>query len=509
MTNIFDELRSALYSIWQRRWTALGVAWGVALLGWLVLAMIPNSYESRARIYVQLDDMLAQQIGIGQGDRKQGVDRVRQTLTSAVNLEKVIRSTPIGADITTPKQMESAVLGLAKQIKVESSQENLFIITASYANGSKSDAENAKIAQLIVQKMIDIFREENLAGNRGEMSTSLNFMDQQLAQRQKELATAEQKRMQFESQNPSLAGGAGAGLQKLEAARAELRGIDADLAAAQSALAAINGQMAGTPKTIAGMAGPVGGARGALNDAQGQLNSLRARGLTENHPDVIAARNQVSALRSAAAAEGSGGAVGMPNPAYSSLESIRGERQANVQALGSRRAAAQQEISTLTAQQFANPAAAAEYQQITRDYDVLKEQYDKLLQNREQLRIRGSIETEHTAVRFQVIDPPTSPRSPISPNRPILLFGVLLMGLGAGVAGAFALGQMRSTFATTTRLEKAIGLPVLGAISQTVTDSARVLRKKRMKYFYAASSGLFGLFVILMTIEFVQRGMVA
>ncbi|MGB7655263.1 MAG: Wzz/FepE/Etk N-terminal domain-containing protein, partial [Novosphingobium sp.] len=111
MNNIFDELRSALYSIWQRRWTALAVAWGVALLGWMLVAMIPNSYESRARIYVQLDDMLAQQIGIGQGDRKQGVDRVRQTLTSAMNLEKVIRSTPIGADITTPKQMEMAVLG--------------------------------------------------------------------------------------------------------------------------------------------------------------------------------------------------------------------------------------------------------------------------------------------------------------------------------------------------------------------------------------------------------------
>ena len=38
---------------------------------------------------------------------------------------------------------------------------------------------------------------------------------------------------------------------------------------------------------------------------------------------------------------------------------------------------------------------------------------------------------------------------------------------------------------------------------------ARVLRKKRMKYFYAASSALAALFVLLLTIEFVQRGMVA
>ena len=508
MTNIYDELRSALYSVWHRRWLALGVAWGVCLLGWLVVAVVPNSYESKARIYIQLDDVLSEQMGLGHGDRKHDIDRVRQTLTSAVNLEKVVRGTPIGADIADPKAMENAVLSLGKKVKVESDEENLFAITASYGDGSISDAANAKIAQAVVQKLIDIFREENLAGNRGEMSNSLTFLDQQLAQRQKELESAEQKRSAIEARNPSLAGGAGAGLQKLETARTELRGIDADLVAAQSSYASINGQLAGTPRTIAGSA-PVGGTRGALADAQGQLNALRGRGLTENHPDVIAARNLVSALRSAAAAEGGGGATGVTNPAFTSLESIRAERAANVQALSARRASVQQEISSITAQQFSNPEAAAEYQRISRDYDVLKEQYDKLLHDREELKIRGSVETEHDAVKFQVIDPPTTPRSPIAPNRPLLLLFVLIMGLGAGAAAAFAVGQLRSTFATTGRLEKALGLPVLGAISQTLTDAGRALRRKRMKYFYAASGALGGLFVILLTVEFVQRGMVA
>ena len=71
------------------------------------------------------------------------------------------------------------------------------------------------------------------------------------------------------------------------------------------------------------------------------------------------------------------------------------------------------------------------------------------------------------------------------------------------------MGQLRSTFATTGRLEKALGLPVLGAISQALTDAGRAMRRKRRKYFYAASGALGGLFVILLTIEFVQRGMVA
>ena len=108
-----------------------------------------------------------------------------------------------------------------------------------------------------------------------------------------------------------------------------------------------------------------------------------------------------------------------------------------------------------------------------------------------------------------MVDPPSNPRNPASPNRPLLLFGVLILGLGAGVGAAFGITQLRSTFATTSGLERALDLTVLGAISESLTDPAKALRKKRMKMFYAGSASLAGLFVVLLTIEFVQRGMVA
>ena len=43
MNNMLEELRAVLWAIWNRRWLALGVAWGVCALGWLVVALIPNS----------------------------------------------------------------------------------------------------------------------------------------------------------------------------------------------------------------------------------------------------------------------------------------------------------------------------------------------------------------------------------------------------------------------------------------------------------------------------------
>jgi len=505
MNSIYEEALAAVHSVWHRKWLALAVAWGICLLGWLVVALIPNSYESQARIFIQLDDPLAQQVGIDVNDRKRDIERIRQTLTSAINLEKVVRATQLGDRITSSKAMEAAVLRLGDNIKVVNEQDNLFNITAVSNDGSLSDAENARAAQQIAQKLIDIFREENLTGNRGEMTETLEFVNAQLAQREKELEAAENRRRVFEQQHPEMAAGGAASTQRLESERNELRGIDADLAAAQSALAAIDGQLSGTPKT---MPGGAGGAGTSLAQAEADLSAMRARGLTENHPDVIAARNQVAALKSPAAREAAAG-VGVPNPAYSSLISIRADREANVQALTSRRAALQSDIAQLTAQTLDNPEAAAEAQKINRDYDVLRQQYDKLLQDREELRLRGEIKSDREAVKFEVVDPPTTPRKPVAPNRPVLLLGVLVVGIVGGAGAAFGMGKLRSTFATAAGLERATGLPVLGTISQSLTDGARRLRRKRLKLWYGATAALAGLFVLLLAIEFIQRGMVA
>jgi polysaccharide chain length determinant protein (PEP-CTERM system associated) len=507
MDTLYEELLSALHSIWHRRWIALAVAWAICIAGWLVVALIPNSYESHARIFIQLDDALAEQVGIGVADKKRDIERIRQTLTSAVNLEKVVRSTRLGDTIENPKQMEAAVLKLGNNVKVVSQEDNLFEITATADGHDFSDAENAKLAQSEAQKLIDIFREENLSGDRGDMVETLEFVNQQLQQRERELESAESKRTAFEAEHPELALGGAAMAQRLETSRAGLRDLEADLSAAQSALAAIDGQLAGTPRTIAGGVAD-GSPQSALARAQADLAGMRARGLTENHPDVIAARNQVAALQGPASRDAANGG-GTINPAYSSLQSIRAERLANVQAMQSRKAALQSDIASLTASAIQDPELATQATRINRDYDVLRQQYDKLLQDREELRLRGEVKTEREAVKFQVVDPPTSPRSPVAPNRPVLLLGVLMAGLAGGCAAAFALSRVRSVFATTSGLERATGLPVLGAISQSLTDGARALRARRLKYFYASCAALGGLFVVLLAAEFIQRGMVA
>ena len=503
MNQLLEEARAALWSVWNRRWLALGIAWGVCLLGWLVVALIPNSYESQARIFVQLDDVLAEQIGIGAGSRARDIDRIRQTLVSSVNLEKVVRATPLGDVVSTPSEMESAIAKLADEVKVVSVGENIFEITATVGRSDLSDSRNAELARQVTQKMIDIFREENLGGSRDDMEGSLEFLNQQLASRERDLAAAEQARLAFETANPELVGGAQAIASQMSATRAELRSVEADLAAAESAQAALDGQLAGTPRTLAGSSGPSAN----LAQAEANLASMRARGLTEEHPDMAAARRAVVAAREQASQYGGSG--GTSNPAYSSLQAMAVQRQASVQALQSRAAALRSEAASITASQAREPGAAAEATRISRDYEVLREQYDALLKDREELRLRGQVENERSSVQFEVVDPPSTPKSPAAPNRPVLLFGVLAVGLLAGAGTAFALSKLGSTFATASQLERHFGLPVIGTISHTFTAADRALRARRFAYFAAGLGGLGALFVVLMGVEFIQRGMVA
>lgn len=505
MAGLYDELLLVLHGIWSRRWVALGVAWGVCMLGWLGVAFIPNSYQSKARVYVNTQSLLEDKVGITQVQSQQDLDRVRSTLASAENLEKVVRDTDLSQTVSGPRDIAAKITKLRENITVMAQADPSMIdISAISADSGLSDGANARIAQQVVQKLIDIFQEENLSGDRNQTKQSLAFLDQQIAARGKQLEAADQRRVEFAQRYVGLLPGAGSISQRMDAARMEINQIDSQLVQAQSALSAMNGQLAGTPATLPGVS--ASGGASPLAQAQSNLASMRARGWTASHPDVIAAQREVDALRRAGGGSAGGGGS-TPNPAYLSIRSMQAERAATVQALSTRKAQLQSDLNTMMAKQVDEPGVASEQEKLDSDYAALKTQYDKLMSDREEIRLRGEVKTETGSVQFRVIQPPSTPTAPSAPNRPLLLLGVLILGIGAGVGVAFAMGQLKGTFPTAARLEKAIGLPVAGSISQTVSAAQIGIEKQRMKWFAGASGGLAAVCLLLIVVEFVQRGM--
>ncbi len=505
MPSLYDELLIALHGVWNRRWLALAVAWGVCVAGWLAVSLIPNAYESKAKVFVATQSVIQDKIGISAVEQQKNLDAIRQTLGSAANLEKVVRGTDLAGTVASDADVAARAGSLKDKIAIVSSENNLFEITTTIADSGNSDRANARLANQITQKLIDIFQEENITGNRDETKQGLAFLDQQIAQTGKALADAEKKRVEFNQQFAGILPGAGSIFDRMAAAQTELNQIESQLMGAQSALAAMNGQLAGTPATIPG-GGAGGGSPSALAQAQGELASAKARGWTDAHPDVVALKRQIAAIKAAGGGAASAGSSA-PNPAYLSIRSMQAERAAAVQALQARKSQIEGDLAAITARQIADPGLASEGERLDRDYDVLKAQYDKLLADRGEVRLRGDVQSETKGASFRIIDPPSMPTTPASPNRPLLLVGVLIVGIGAGVGAAFMLGQVYPTFPTAARLAKAAGLPVIGTITETLNAAQVAQRKHKMKLFAGASGALGAACLLLIVVEFIQRGM--
>jgi polysaccharide chain length determinant protein (PEP-CTERM system associated) len=505
---LFDELRVAAHTVWLRRWVALGVAWAICLVGWLAVSQIPNRYTSTARVSVELRSILPASTATGgiQDRQAEDIDRVRQTLTSAYNLEKVVRGTSIANTVTTDRDVADRIGTLQKAIRVIAQQENLFEITATLGD--------PRVAREVVQKMVDLFVEDNLASGRDATTQSLRFLDQQLAVRQQQLAQAEARRQEFQAQYVGILPGTGSMDERMSQAREQLAQIDGELASANSSLSAVNNQLAATAATVAGEAGATaaGPARARVALIEGQLAEGRGRGWTDQHPDMIALRRQLAVARAAARNEPvtrSGGSAGQANPLYFQLQSMRTERAARVAELAQRKSQLEAQLGGLQAKMARDPAAAAAQAQLDQDIAAMKTQYDQLLTDREQVRLRRQVQNETDAVKFSLIDPPSQSSVPASPNRPLLLLAVLVVGLGGGVASAFALGKLGYGFSTAARLERASGLPVIGSIGEVLTETQLQLRRRRLKLFTGAAAALGVAFVALMGLEFLMRGLAA
>lgn len=511
MQAILDEIRVGIHVVWRRRWLALAVAWAIALVGWLAVSLIPNTYQSTARVYVTPQSILPQAVGISPNEQQQDIDSFRQTLTSADTLTGVVRSTDLARQARTPHDLAAQVARLAGAITIKATQDNLFELDVALSGGGFTDSQNAHLSQAVAQRLLDLFYQSYSAGNADEAQRSLKFLDQQLAARGAQLQDAENKQQAFETKYMGMLPGTGSIADRMQAAQAQLQDVETQFAAAQSALAAVNGQMAGTPATVPGPpAAPGGGGpRAQMQQLQGQLAADQAQGWTDQHPDVIALRKQIARIQSAAAADTGGGAGSQPNPAYLSMRSIQADKQATFAALSTRRAQLQSDLASFAAKQAGAPEITAEQAKLSRDHDVLQQQYDKLLQDREAIKLRADAQTQDGSVQFRIISPPSFSKVPARPMRPLLLTGVLLLALVGGAGVAFLRHKMQSSYATPAALAAASGLPVLGAVSFVRGARQKAEEAQQLKWFAGAGGALVGAFVLLLAVEFVQRGLMA
>ncbi|MFN3231952.1 MAG: XrtA system polysaccharide chain length determinant [Alphaproteobacteria bacterium] len=513
MNDVYVQFLLLVRSLWLRRWYAIGVAWAVALAGWLYVESIPNRYESSAQIYVDTDTMLKDLLrGVTvEVDLGKRVQVMQQTLLSRPNLERVLRMADLDHNSGSEGQVSSQVSRIRDNVTLVPVAPNLFRL--SYDDGSPEDA------QRVVQSLLTIFVESNLGRSRQDISQARRFLDEQIRDYEQQLGDAEQRRAQFQRENIGLLPGDSNYFGRMQREKDALLTLQREYRDSELRLGELQRQLLGAPKYVAFRSADVGGQYSHLDtigDLRRELAELDAAGYTDAHPDVVAKQaslekamaaydEQKSTQSEIAAAGGDESPLDpnatMLNPVWEQIQVRMVESETKLASLRARISEQETVIAQLETLAKTVPTVEAEMVRLDRDYNILKAKYEDLLTRRESARIAQDLEGQTDKVQFRVIEPPGLPTAPSSPNRPALLSAVLLVALGAGLGVAFLLSQIDHTFSTANRLRASFDLTVLGTISAVPFDSYNRRRRVEIASFSVVLVGLVVAYAFALTYQ--------
>ncbi len=487
MYEIWTQVLEQLHGIWRFRWRALLVAWLVAVPGWIWVYTLPNIYSASARVYVDTDSALRPLLkGLAvESNVLSQVQMMTRALLSRPHLEKVARETDLDLRATNPTEMESVLDRLRRKIQITSDRSQIY--TIDYEDPDR------EVAFAVVQTLLSSFVEDSLGANRVDSSNAQRFLEEQIREYEERLDLAEARLAKFKQDNVGRMPGAEGGYyERLQAALQELETYNSELGFARNRVDMLNRQIAGEEAVfgfVQSPASPGGVATSVdlqINNYEEQLRELQLR-FTDKHPDVIAIKETLEVLYSQQSNERDAmGAIteGLPNPSdelamnpvYQEMRIALTQSELDVTTLGAKVIDQRGRVARLRNEVDTIPEIEAEYKRLTRDYNVTREQYEKLSQRLELARVSEEAEQRSDDVKFRIIDPPLASVNPVAPNRQLFLTAVLLAGLGAGGALAFLNHQLTPVFSNRRSLAEVTGLPVLGTISllQTPEEKSRV-----------------------------------
>lgn len=516
MMDLLKDLMVMLRGMWKYKWLMLSCAWIIGLLGWLVVFAMPSKYEATAQVYLDTSSRLRDVVrSLGMEPNVESrVFLVRQALVGRPQLEAVARSTDLDLRATTEEEMERLIAGLQESISLRSgrTKEAANLFNLAYADNDRDTA----IA--VVDALLNNFVENVLRKKDSDTLRATDFLDEQLAYYRKLLNDTESALEAFKRTNPSyVLNEEGQGyFERLQTEETELERLRRELRVEQDKRNELRRQLTGADPYVPEASGSAGSSSVAIpgNDTSNRIKSLESQrrdkllAYTDQHPDVVALDEQIMQLREQLKAElaalsgGADGATAANNPLYIEVQLQLSNSNLKIAALSSEIGQIQSKINELNSSIDTAPELDRQHTELVRDYDKYLSLYNEVKLSAERERI-GRVGEQQDVVTFNIIDPPAASIKPVSPNRTILLLGVLVVALGAGAGLGFIAYQVKPSFSDTATLQEVTGINVIGSVSYTFPDAKRFTQRMDVTGFGIALGVL--VLVFLGSIAMVDR----
>lgn len=486
----------------------LFVGWAIV---WGASWVLPSVYRSGTLILVEQPSVPSQFVVPNiAGNLQDRLQTMTEQILSRTRLLHIIETLDLYAKKRQHMATDEVVEQMRKDIEIELVRSpGRDAVTSFNVFYSASDPV---LAQRVTNELTNLFINENLEARQEQSESTTKFLERQLEDARVSLAEQEAKVRRYKDQHlGELPGQLQSNLQVLAGLQSQLQSESDALNRAKQQnvyLQSLLAQYRSVQNSIkAGADVPVG-----LPALEQELDRLRAQladltsHYTDRYPDVRKVKEQIaraeqlklkieSDLKGRAAAAPTDA---MDNGASSSADvhdttptlELKSQLKVNVLEIQNRERSIQvlqARIVDYQGRLNQEPMREQELTEITRGYDQSKANYDSLLAKRNSSELATNLEMEQKSEHFRILDPPSLPQKPFSPNR-LKLCGIGLgVGLLLGAIGVAGSEVLDDGIYTDEELKKLLPTAILSDIPEisTVREQRNLQRKQRLQWLAA------------------------
>lgn len=451
----FEDLRAV---VWRRRWWLLLPLFLCWLAVWGISWLLPTTYESEATILVEQqkvpEHFVTPNVTVNLQDRLQNMT---QQILSRTRLQKTIDDLHLyfpARGLGRLFQSGDSVEQMRKDIKIE-------LVESPGRPGHPGDLTAFKIfysgasparAQQVNSELTTLFIDENVRSEQQSSEDTTTFLASQLEDARIKLEEQEAKVKAFKAghlgglpsqleSNVQILTGLQTQLESvlrgLDSAKQQKLYLESQLQQFQSARALLdNDSDATSPEAL----------EKELFVLRQRLADERSRH-TDEYPEIITIKKKIAEAEKLkkdmdieiAAKEKANPAdsptEGLSSSYSSPLMQLRSQLKANaleIQNYQHREATIESEMSAYKARLNMTPETEQALADISRGYEESKANYASLLQKQNQSQLATSLSQRQQGEQFRVLDPPSLPEKPATPNHLLWSLAGLVVG---GIVG--------------------------------------------------------------------------
>ena len=416
--------REIVAIFYRRRYWLLLPLLVCTVLALIASVVIRPAYQSQATLLVDSQQIPTTVVAAPLANYSdEQIAKIRQRILSRQNLAALVKAQNLypqerrhmPLDDVLEIMRNNTAMDLVGSDSVDSKPRSTIALNMSFTYA------NPDIAQAVTTELVTMFRDEDKRLRTEQALNTSAFLTRRVDEIRGQLITLEGKRREIEARYAgALPDQVNLSAQSSSALQAEVSRIDSET----QGIMQQNSMLAARTQDTPAASDP---GSDALRLAESHLRQLQAR-YSDQYPDVVAARAAVEEARAAASTRTMSG----PN---SIIQSEIAASNARIQTLAGRRAELMNQVAEVQRTASMAPQASYELNNVQREYDNLKLQYQDIREKQLEAQTAANLQTEDRGERFSLVNAPSRPVEPIRPKRKMLV----MMGMAGGLALGLAL----------------------------------------------------------------------